>query len=38
MLDRNISVYLKTPLDGLREGKLDLVLEAAGSRYTQGAA
>lgn len=38
MLDRHISIYLKTPLDGLREGKLDRVLQAASGMYTQGAA
>lgn len=38
MLDRHISDYITTPLDGLREGKIDLVLEVAEGRYTQGAA
>jgi ribosomal protein S14 len=38
LLDSHISTYLKTPLDGLIEGKLELVLEAAGGLYEQGTA
>lgn len=38
LLDRNVSVYLTTPLDGLIEGNIDMVLETADSLYSQGAA
>jgi hypothetical protein len=38
MLDRLISTEMATPLDGLRQGKIDLVIDIAKSFREQGAA
>jgi hypothetical protein len=38
MLDRLISTEMATPLDGLRQGKIDLVIDVAKSFREQGAA
>jgi hypothetical protein len=38
MLDRLISTEMATPLDGLRQGKIDLVISTAKSFGEQGAA